>query len=113
MLALTPDQACLAPPLVTEAAGQNYRQTTQFLYLSGVIHKSADLSLEIEQRFRLMWACLKWFATAPLSLNVRMLKAEVIETLLYGCVTFLRNRQYVHSLLSQCFVSCGSTNYTA
>ena len=25
----------------------------------------------------------------------------------------LRNRQYVHSLLSQCFVSCGSTNYTA
>ena len=25
----------------------------------------------------------------------------------------LRNRQYVRSLLSQCFVSCGSTNYTA
>ena len=25
----------------------------------------------------------------------------------------LRNRQYVHSLLSQCFVSCGSTNHTA
>ena len=25
----------------------------------------------------------------------------------------LRNRQYVHNLLSQCFVSYGSTNYTA
>ena len=25
----------------------------------------------------------------------------------------LRNRQCVHSLLIQCFVSCGSTNYTA
>ena len=25
----------------------------------------------------------------------------------------LRNWQYAHSLLSQCFVSCGSTNYTA
>ena len=41
-----------------------------------------------------MWACFKRFGpelydrtTAPLSLKVRMLKAEVIETLLYGCVT--------------------------
>ena len=41
-----------------------------------------------------MWACLKRFGpdlygvtTAPLSLKVRMLKAEVIETLMYGCVT--------------------------
>ena len=25
----------------------------------------------------------------------------------------LRNRQFVHNLLSQCFVSCGSTNCTA
>ena len=39
--------------------------------------------------------CLKRFGpelydikTAPLSLKVGMLKAEVIETLLYGCVTW-------------------------
>ena len=30
-----------------------------------------------------------------------------------GAMAMLRNRQYVHSILSQCFVCCGSTNYTA
>ena len=79
----------LAPSLVIEAAGQRYRQTTQFLYLGGGIHESAHLSLEIERRIRLMRACLKRFgpelydmATVRLSLTVRMLKAEVTETLL-------------------------------
>ena len=65
-----------------EAAGQRYRQTTQFLYLGGIIHDNADLSLEFEQRICLMWACFKRFGpelyerkTAPISLKVRMLKA--------------------------------------
>ena len=31
MLLRTPDQAFYTSPLVTEAAGQKYRQTTQFL----------------------------------------------------------------------------------
>ena len=42
-----------------------------------------------------MWACFGRFGpelydmtNAPLSLKVRMLKAEVIETLLYGCLTW-------------------------
>ena len=42
-----------------------------------------------------MWACFKQFGpelhdrkTAPISLEVRMLKAEVIEILLYGFVTW-------------------------
>ena len=90
MLLRTPDQTTLAPPLVIEAAGQRYEQTTQFLYLSGGFpHETADLSLEIDRRIRLMRACLKRLGpeldaktTAPLSLKVRMLKAEVIETLL-------------------------------
>ena len=91
MLLRMPSQTSLAPPLVIEAAGQRHRQTNQFLYLGGVIHESADLSFEIERRIRLMWACFKRFGpelydgtTASLSLKVRMLKAEVSETLLYG-----------------------------
>ena len=35
MLLRTPDQAPRTSPLVIEAAGQRYRQTTQFLYLGG------------------------------------------------------------------------------
>ena len=91
MFLQTPDQTTLAPPLVIEAAGQRYKQTTQFLHLGGIIHENADLSLEIDPRIRLMRARLKRFGpelydktTAPLSLKVRMLKAEVVETLLYG-----------------------------
>ena len=43
MLLRTSDQIALAPPLVIEAAGQRYKQTAQFLYLSGIIHGNADL----------------------------------------------------------------------
>ena len=84
MLLRTPDQASLASPLVIEAAAERYRQTTQFLHLGGVIHERAELSLEIERPIRLMWACLRRLgaelhdmATAPLSLKVRMQRAEV------------------------------------
>ena len=90
----TPDQIILAPPLVFEAAGQIYKQAAQVLYPSGILHENADLSLEIDGRIRLMRAYLKRFGpelydrtTAPPSRKVRMMKAEVIETLLYGCVT--------------------------
>ena len=80
MLPQTPHETTLAPPLVIDAAGQRYEQTTQFLYLGGITHGNADLSLEIDRRIRLMRACLKRFGpelydrtTAPLSLQVRML----------------------------------------
>ena len=62
--------------------------------MGGVIHESTDLSLEIERQIHLMRAWRKRFgpelydmATAVLSLKIRMLRAEVIETLLYRCVT--------------------------
>ena len=90
MLPRTPDRPSnLAPRLVTETAGQWYKQTAQFLFLGGNIYDNADLSLKITPHVRLMRACLKRFGpvlygrtTAPLSLSVRMLKADVIETLL-------------------------------
>ena len=60
----------------------------QFLYLGGINHENSDLWLEIERWIRLMWAYFKRFGpelydrkTAPFSLKVRMLRAEVIETL--------------------------------
>ena len=57
MLLRTPDQAPCTSPLVIEAAGQRYRQATQFLYLGGLIDASADMMPEIKRRVRLAWAC--------------------------------------------------------
>ena len=89
MLLRTPDQAPCTSPLVIEAAGQRYRQTAQFLHLGGLIHASADMP-EIKRRVRLAWACYSRFkrelydmGAAPFALKLRMLKAEVMETLLY------------------------------
>ena len=75
-----------------------------------------------------MWTCFKRFGpelydktTAPLSLKVRMLKAEVIGTLLYGCVTwtlsaqrFARIRSAHHHVLLRVidFQRRQSTDYT-
>ena len=94
MLLRTPDHAPYTSPLVNEAAGQRYRQTTQFLYLGGLIDTSADIIPEIKWRVRLAWACYSRFKrelydmeAAPFALKLRMLKAEVLETLLHGCVT--------------------------
>ena len=50
MLLRTPDQASCTSPLVIEAAGRRYRQTTQFLYLGGLIDASADIMHEIKRR---------------------------------------------------------------
>ena len=61
MLLRTPDQAPCTSPLVIEAAGQSYRQTTQFLYLGGLIDASADIMPEIKRRVRLAWACYSQF----------------------------------------------------
>ena len=108
MLLQSPDQTTLAPPLVIEAAGQRYKQTTQLLYPGGIIYENVDFSLEIDRRIRLMRVYLKRFGpelydrmTAPLSLNVRMLNVGVIENLLYGCVTWMDPRTPQSGAFSQ------------
>lgn len=55
---LNQEQTSLAPPLVIAAASERYIQMTQVLYLGGIIHESADLSLETKRRIRLMLECL-------------------------------------------------------
>ena len=94
MLLRTPDKTPCTSPLVIEAADQRFRQTTQFLYLGGLIDASADIMPDIKRRVRLAWACNSRFKrelydmeAAPFALKFLMLKAEVMETLLYGCVT--------------------------
>ena len=84
---------------VTEAAGQVYKQTAKFVYLAATVCENADLTVEINRRVLLANLCFRRYGlplydqpTAPLRLKVRMLKAEVMETMLYGCVTWSPRR---------------------
>ena len=62
-----------------EAADQVYSQTNEFVYLGGNVNHNADLS-----SFRKYTLELYDRPSAPLKLKTRMLKAEVLETMLYG-----------------------------
>ena len=78
-----------------EATGQVYNQKNEFVYLGGNVNHNADLSIEVDRRVRNAW-CSFWKYTlelydrpsAPLELKIRMLRDEVLETMLYGCVTW-------------------------
>ena len=79
-----------------EAVGQVYNQTNEFVYLEGNINHNADLSIEVDRRVRNAWWCIfRKFTlelydrpSVPLMFKIRMLRAEVLETMLYGCVTW-------------------------
>ena len=105
MLLRTPDQAPCTSPLVIEAAGQRDRQTTQGLYLGGLIDASADILPEIKPRVRLAWAYYRRFKrelyhmeAAPFVLKLCLLKGEVMETLLYGCVKWSLGKEHLAEL---------------
>ena len=99
-----------------EAAGQVYKQTHEFVYLGGNVNHHADLSIEVDRRIRNAWCSFrKYFLelcdqpSAPLELKIRMLKAEVLETILYVCVTWSPRachydtlRRAHHSFLTRC-----------
>ena len=77
-----------------EASGQVYKQTHDFVYLGGNVNHHADLSIEINRRIRNAWCSFRTYSielydrpSVPLELKIRMLKAEVLETMLYDCVT--------------------------
>ena len=78
-----------------EEAGQVYKQTHDFVYLGENVNHHADLSVEIDQHIRNAWCSFRKYSlelydrpSAPLELKIRMLKAEVLDTMLYGCVTW-------------------------
>ncbi|CAN0330209.1 unnamed protein product, partial [Ascophyllum nodosum] len=78
-----------------EAAGQVYNQTKEFVYLGGNVNHNAGLSIEVDRRIRNAWCSFRKYTldlydrpSAPLELKIRMLRAEVLETILYGCVTW-------------------------
>ena len=72
-----------------------YNQTNEFVYLGGNVNHNADLSIEVDRRIRNAWCGFRKYTlelydrpSAPLELKLRMLRAEVRETMLYGCFTW-------------------------
>ena len=87
------------PPLVIEAAGQKYAQTAQFRYLGSLVNEDGELTQEINPRSRAAWACIRRFSRelfdrprASWRLKVRLLRAEAMEALLCGCMTWAPRR---------------------
>ena len=67
----------------------------QLLYLGRLVDAIADNIQKIKRRTRLAWACYGRFKRelydiedAPYTLKMRLFKTEVVDTLLYGCVTW-------------------------
>ena len=97
------------------AAGQVYKQAIEFVYLGGAINADRDLSIEITRRLQRAWACFQRYKMeindrpgVRLRLKVRLLKAEVVETLLC-CMTWSPNkpdydrlRRVHYSMLLRC-----------
>ena len=78
-----------------EAADQVYTQTNEFVYLGGNVNHNADLSIEVVRRICNAWRTFRKYTlelydrpSAPLELKIRMLRAEILETMVYGCVTW-------------------------
>ena len=77
-----------------EATGQVYNQMNEFVYFGGNVNHNADLSIEVDLRIRNAWCSFRKYTlelydqlSAPLELKIRMLKTEVLKTMLYDCVT--------------------------
>ena len=77
-----------------ETAGEVYNQTNEYVYLGGSVNHNVDLSIEVDRRIRNAWCSFRKYIlelydrpSAPLELKIRMLRAEVLETMLYDCVT--------------------------
>ena len=82
-------------PFGVEAAGQVCNQTNEFVYFGGNVNHNADPSIEVNRRIRNAWCSFRKYTlelydrpSAPLELKIRMLRVEVLETMLYGCVTW-------------------------
>ena len=78
-----------------EAAGQVYDQVNEFVYLGGNVNHNADLSIEVDRRTPNAWCSFRKYSlelydrpSTSLELKIWMLRAKVLETTLYGCVTW-------------------------
>ena len=70
-----------------------------------LVIEDGELTQEINHRSRAAWACIRRFSQelfdrprAPWRLKVRLLRAEAMEALLYGCMTWAPRRDHYRLL---------------
>ena len=99
---------CMPPPrrprtmVRVEGAGKIHKHVQSFTYLGGAVTETPDMSVEIARRARSCWMHIRRYLRKlydqpklALSLKTRMVKAEAIEALLYGCTTWtFRQKHY-------------------
>ncbi|CAB1116625.1 unnamed protein product [Ectocarpus sp. CCAP 1310/34] len=81
-------------PFTVSAAGQTYKQTDRFVYLGRTISADGKADREITSRSCRAWKCYRRNSAsmydrrrAHRQLKIRLLQADVVETLLYGCAS--------------------------
>ena len=99
-----------------DKTGQVYNQINEFVYLERNVNHNDNLSIEVDRCIRNTWCSFRKYTlklydrpSAPLELKTRILRTEILETVLYGCVTWSpRARHYDtlrgahHSSLTRC-----------
>ncbi|CAN0279008.1 unnamed protein product [Ectocarpus sp. 13 AM-2016] len=87
------------------AAGQMYKQTDRFVYLGRTICAVGKADREITSRSCRAWKCYRRYSAsmfdrrrADRQLKIRLLQAEVVETLLYGCASWSLTAEYYTKL---------------
>ena len=89
-----------------EAAGQRYKQITDFVYLGDAVSESADLNTKIKRRIGAAWASVRYTVpnrttdgTPGCFCKIGVFKAKVVvEAMLYGWVTETMHSQAFGSL---------------
>ena len=73
--------------------------------LGGLVNEDGELTQEINDRRRAAWSSIRRFSRelfdrprAPFRLKVRLLRAEAMEALLYGCMTWAPRRDHYRLL---------------
>ena len=94
---------CMPPPRTPrtmvhiEAAGQTYKQVQSFTYPGGAVTEVPDMSVNRQTGMRIRRYLRELYdqPKVAFSLKTRMVKAEAIDALLYGCSTWtLRQEHY-------------------
>ena len=99
-----------------EAGGQVYSQTNGFVYLGENINHNVDPSIQVDRRIRNVWRSFRKNTlelydrpSVALELKLRMLRSEVLKTMLHGCFTWSPRachygtlRRAHHSFLTRC-----------
>ena len=98
---------CMPPPRTPrtmgriEAGGQICKQVQSFTYLEGAVTETPDISVEIARQTCTCWMRIRQYSRelygqpkVGLSLKTRMVEAEAIEAILYGCSTWALRQEH-------------------